>query len=230
MPENETEKNNDLKDLEFLAEKSKELLDKQITSYRQKHSNSGTIITVLALFIPFFLSGLDNSYLTIKFLAIIPIGFLVGAIVLLIQVLRSRPLDQGFHVDKFDELVNKSYEEILLYEIGANKSSFTDNQAISEKSNDRYNKAIKFTVISIILSTTLLLSNEFFKPKQEPLDVKILNPINMSNDSSNKDKSGNNTEKPRIIPVVPPKDRTNLNEGVNNPKPTTQQPDKGDKK
>ncbi len=215
----------ELKELEFLAEKSKELLDKQITSYRQKHSNSGTIITVLALFIPFFLSGLDNSYLIIKILALFPIGFLVWAIVLLIQVLRSKSLDQGFHIDKFDELVNKPYEEILLYEIGANRDSFADNKAISDKSNNRYNLAIKLTVIAIILSTLLLLANEFFKPNQEPIEVKILNQNNMS-----KDNNTNNSDKPRVIPVVPPKDRTNLNEGVKNPTPTTQQPDKGEKK
>ena len=63
----------DLKELEFLAEKSKELLLKQTTSYRQKHSNSGTIITVLALFIPLFLSGLNNSIFIIKVLSLIPI-------------------------------------------------------------------------------------------------------------------------------------------------------------
>lgn len=216
----------ELKDLEFLAEKSNQLLDKQITSYRQKHSNSGTIITVLALFIPFFLSGLDNSYLIVKILALVPIVLLVYAIVLLIQVLRSKPLDQGFHVNKFDELVNESYEDILLYEIGANKISFLDNQNITEVSNNKYNRAIKLTVISIILSTSLLLINEFFKPQQNPIDVKIINPVNMSND--NNSNSGNNDKK-RVIPVVPTKDRTNLNEGVNTPKPRIQQPD-NDKK
>lgn len=209
----------ELQDLKFLAEKSHQLLDKQITAYRQKHANSGTIITVLALFIPFFLSGLDNSYLSVKFLALIPIGLLVAAIVLLIQVLRSRPLDQGFHVDKFDELINKSYEDILLYEIGANRSSYNDNQSISKASNDKYNLAIQLTVTSIILSSSLLLTNEFFKPEQNPIEVKLLNPIIMSK-----------TEKPREIPNVPPKDRTNLNEGVDNPRPKSQQPDKGEKK
>ena len=221
----------ELKDLEFLAEKSHQLLDKQITSYRQKHSNSGTIITVLALFIPFFLSGLDNSYIAVKLLALVPIGLLVWAIVLLIQVLRSRPLDQGFHVDKLDELVNKSFEEILLYEIGANKSSFLDNQNISETSNNKYNLAIKLTVVSIVLSTSLLLTNEFFKPNPTPIDVKIINSINMNNDDNNNNSgNNNNSDKQRVIPVVPPNDRTNLNEGVNNPKPTTQQPDNGEKK
>lgn len=221
----------ELKDLEFLADKSHQLLDKQITSYRQKHSNSGIIITVLTLFIPFFLSGLDNSYTIVKLIALLPIILIVWAIILLIQVLRSKPLDQGFHVDKFDELINKSYEDILLYEIGANKGSFTDNQKISELSNNKYNYAISLTVVSIILSSSLLLTNEFFKPEEKPTEIKIINPINMSNekDNQNSGNSGNN-EKKREIPVVPPKDRTQLSEGVNNPNPKTQQSDKGEKK
>lgn len=164
------------KDLEFLASKSSELLDKQINSYRQKHSNAGTIITVLALFIPFFLSGLDNSFNSIKLFAILPIGLLLWAIILLIQVLRTKPLDQGFHVDQFDELINKKHEEILLYEISANKSSFKDNEKVTENQNNKFNRAIQLTVISIILSTTLLLLNEFFKPQEEPKKVLIINP------------------------------------------------------
>jgi len=167
----------EIKDLEFLAQKSGELLDKQINSYRQKHSNSGTIITVLALFIPFFLSGLDNSYSLVRLFAIIPIGLLLWAIILLIQVLRTKPLDQGFHIDKFDELVNKSHEEILLYEIGANKSSFKDNEKTTADQNNKYNRAIQLTVISIILSTALLLVNEFCKPQPEAIKVFITNPI-----------------------------------------------------
>ena len=216
----------DLKDLEFLAKKSGELLDKQITSYRQKHTNSGAIITILALFIPFFLNGLDDSFLIIKIIAIVPIILLLWAIIILIQVLRTRPLDQGFHVDKLEELVNKSYEDILLYEIGANKGSFLDNQNISQTSNDRFNRAIKLTVISIILSTSLLMTNKFYKPVKEPISVKFINPTCMCKDNNN---SGNE-EKKRVIPVVPPKDRTNLNEGVKLPQPTTQQPDKRVKK
>ena len=215
----------DLKDLEFLAKKSGELLDKQITSYRQKHTNSGAIITILALFIPFFLNGLDDSFLIIKIFAIVPIILLLWAIILLIQVLRTRPLDQGFHVDKLEELVNKSYEDILLYEIGANKGSFLDNQKISQNSNNKFNRAIRLTVISIIISTSLLMTNKFNRPVKEPISVKFINPTCMCKDNNN-----GNEERKRVIPVVPPKDRTNLNEGVKLPQPTTQKPDKGVKK
>lgn len=166
---------NDHRDLEFLANKSNELLDRQVTSYRQKHSNSATIITVLALFIPFFLNGLENSYLFIKLLAIFPIALLVLSIILLIGVLRSKPLDQGFNVEKLPELVKQDYESILLYEIGANRCSFIDNIEISNNSNNKYNLAIKLTVIAIIISTTLLLTNEFFSPKENPKEVIITN-------------------------------------------------------
>lgn len=163
----------DLKDLEFLSSKSSEFIEKQISSYRQKHSNSGSIITIIALFIPFFLSGLDNSFISIKLLSIIPVGLLIWAIILLIGILRTKSLDQGFHVDKFKELVNKPYQEILLYEIGANVSSFKDNEKITNKTNIRYNLAIKLTVMAIIISTSLLLINKFYQPTQEDKPIKV---------------------------------------------------------
>jgi hypothetical protein len=217
----------DLKELEYLAIKSKELLEKQVNSYRQRHNNSGTIITVLALFVPFFLNGLDNSYLIIKLLSLIPIGFLILAIVFLIQVLSSKPLYQGLNFPLIDLLVNYSYEDILLNEIGANKDSFNDNQIITADSNSKYNKAIKFTQIAIISSSLLLLSNQFFKPENDVIMVKITNPINMSNDNKEKsgdDKKAETTPKVRVIPSVGPKFRVVLNEGKG--KPDTKSSDK----
>ena len=198
------------KDLEFLVDKSQELLNKQISSYRQKHSNSGIIITVLALFIPFFLNGLENSHLTIKYLSIISIGLLIWTIISFINVLRTKSLDQGFHPDKFDTFVNSKYEDILLYEIGANRDSFVDNQKITEESNNKYNLGIKLTLISIIFSTCLLLVNNFTKPEQKPQKVLILNSKTMGKE-----------EKPRVIPTVKPIDRVNLNEEFIDPKSTS---------
>ena len=40
----------ELKHLEFLATKSKELIEKQVNSYRQQHSYASTIIGVTALY------------------------------------------------------------------------------------------------------------------------------------------------------------------------------------
>ena len=217
--------NNDLKDLEFLASKSSDFIDKQISSYRHKHSNAGSIITIIALFIPFFLSGLDESHLVIQILSIIPILILLWAIILFIGILKTKSLDQGFHFNKFNDLVNLSYEEILLYEIGANKSSFEDNQKIIDTTNVNYFFAIKLTVISIMISTSLLLLNKFYKPVEidKINKVEIINPIHMAED----DNTGRGNENPsthpdRSIPYVPPTDRTNLNDTTPRPSTTEQ--------
>lgn len=50
----------DLKYLEFLALNSKEVIEKQVDSYRQQHSYASTIIGFTVLFIPFFLNSLEG--------------------------------------------------------------------------------------------------------------------------------------------------------------------------
>ena len=89
----------DLKDLEFLAAKSKEMVEKQVASYRQKHSNSGIIIGVITLFVPFFINGLENAYPLIQYLSLIPIGLLVLAIIIMLSVLRTKLLSQSIQLN-----------------------------------------------------------------------------------------------------------------------------------
>lgn len=231
----------DLNDLKFLADKSKEFIDKQISSYRQKHSNSGTIIGIISLFIPFFLNGLSDAYLLVNILSIVPIGLFVYAVILLLGVIRSKPLDQGFSVDKFYDLANENnFEKVLLYEIGANKSSFKDNEVILDEANNDFNSGVKLTIISILISIGLLMTNKFFKPdeKEKIYKVEITKSKNMTdNNSSNNSGSrtssqGSSTsQSTRDIPVVPPQDRTRLNEGVEKPNNSSSKPDtskKGD--
>ena len=215
----------DLKDLEFLATKSKELIDKQINSYRHKHSNAGSVIAIIALFIPFFLNGLSDSYLWLKILSIIPVGLFIYAVKLLLDVLKSKSLDQGFHPDAFDELVNYfNFEKVLLFEIGANRSSFKDNEIIANNANKKFNFGIKLTLIGVVISITTLLINSFFKPDKidKPQKIEIVNNKNMANEtqSSNTQSSTNNSttntanSTTREIPVVPPSGRVNLNETI----------------
>ncbi len=88
--------------LEFLATKSKELVEKQVASYRQQHTTASSIIAIVALFIPLFLSGLEESYDLIKYIAILPVVLFVFAIcILLFHVFRSQPLFQSL---KFNEI------------------------------------------------------------------------------------------------------------------------------
>lgn len=194
-----------------IAEKSNQMLDKQINSYRQKHTNSASVITILALFLPFFLNGLKESNNFIKFFSLIPIILLILSLIIFIQILKGKPLNHGVHPKKFDDLVNNKYEQALIYEIGVNKSSYIDNEPIYEQANIRYNCAIKLTVIAIISSTILLSIDMIHSSEQRPIKpiIQIFMPKN-SKDSKE--------EKKIIIPTVPPTERAILNEGTEKPK------------
>lgn len=166
----------DLKGLEFLAGKSENFVAKQISTYRQKHSNSGTIIGIISLFIPFFLNGLKGSFPIVNYLSVIPICLFVWSLILFLGVFHTKPLHQGFSVNKFDELANKNLEEVLLFEIGANRSSFKDNEKVLHSANQYFNLGINLTIIGVLLSIALLLFNNFWKPVtvEEPLKVEIV--------------------------------------------------------
>lgn len=155
----------DLRHLEFLALNSKEIVEKQVDSYRQQHSYTGTIIGVTVLFIPFFLNGLDGTLQVIQFISIVPIVFYIWAILLMLSIFRSKPLSQAFTVSKYKELLSKTYKEILLYEIEANANLYTKNMSIAEKGTKRYTYGVSLTTIAILLSIILLLSNKFIGNK-----------------------------------------------------------------
>jgi glucan phosphoethanolaminetransferase (alkaline phosphatase superfamily) len=166
--------NEDFRHLEFLALNSKEIVEKQVDSYRQQHSYAGTIIGVSVLFIPFFLNGLDGTSQVIQFIAIFPVAFFIVAILLLLSLFKSKPLDQAFAVLKYKELLIKPYREILLYEIDANASSYAKNIQVTEKANKRYTNGVQLTTIAILVSITLLLANKFIAIEQVPAKVQVV--------------------------------------------------------
>jgi hypothetical protein len=155
----------DLKHLEFLAVNSKEIIEKQVDSNRQKHSYAGTIIGATALFIPFFLSGMDGNIQVIQFISIVPIALFIWSILLLLSIFRTNPLDQAFTVSKYKDFMNKSYKEILLHEIEANAHSYTMNVKITEKGTKRYASAIRMSwllVKEIFFNKNVLLTFDVF--------------------------------------------------------------------
>ncbi len=202
----------DYKDLEFLSDRARELLDRQITSFRATHAKAGSIIAIVSIFVPFFLFIIEKSSFFIKLLSIIPILGLGYSIVLMIVILRTKKLDQGFNENQLDRLVNEDYENILLYEIGAKKDSFTDNQEITKKQNSKFNKGLNSTIIAIFLSFALLISSIFVEPNK--------NSIMPEKEKTEKSKTiekdavpDTTKTKDRIIPKVPKEERTQLNEG-----------------
>jgi len=171
---NKVQGNEDLKNLEFLAVNSKEIIEKQVDSYRQQHSYAGTIIGATALFIPFFLSSLDNSFRVVQFVLIIPIALFIWAMLLLLSIFSTKPLDQAFTVSKYKDLISKTFREILLYEIEANSRSYKLNSKITEKGNKRYATGIRVATIALLISIVLMMANKFFKIEKVPTKVQVV--------------------------------------------------------
>jgi hypothetical protein len=167
----------DIRYLEFLAINSKEIIEKQVDSYRQQHSYAGTVIGVTVLYIPFFLNSLDGTFQITQYIAIVPILFFILAILLLLSIFRSKPLDQAFSVTKYHDFLTKSYKEILLNEIEANTHSYSKNIKITEKGIKVYSIAVNMTTIALIVSIMLLLANQFIKIEKVPTKVQVVSTV-----------------------------------------------------
>jgi hypothetical protein len=164
----------DIKHLEFLAINSKEVIEKQVDSYRQQHSYAGTIIGVSVLFIPFFLNGLTGTSSVVQFISILPIFFFIWSILSMLSIFRTKPLDQAFSSKKYHDLLSKSYKDILLYEIDANTKSYNRNMILTEKGNRNYSRGVTLTTIAIFISIVLLLVNKFIAIEKAPARVRIV--------------------------------------------------------
>lgn len=165
----------DMRNLEFLAGNSKEVIEKQVDSYRMQHSYAGTIIGATALFIPFFLGSFDGTARIIQFISIIPIAFFIYAILLMLSIFRSQPLDQAFNEVKYRQLLDKTYKEILLFEIEANTRAYVMNKVITGKGNKKYSIGVGLTIIALLFSIVLILVNKFIKIEKEPAKVQVVN-------------------------------------------------------
>lgn len=165
----------DLKHFEFLATNSKEIIEKQVDSYRQQHSYAGTIIGATVLFIPFFLDSLSSAFQLISVISIIPIALFISSILLMLSIFRTRPLDQAFSTKKYKDLMNKSYKEILLFEMDANSRSYTSNLRITEKGSKRYIVGVTLTTVALMCAIVLMTVNKFFKIENTPTKVQVVN-------------------------------------------------------
>lgn len=165
----------DLRYLEFLALNSKEVIEKQVDSYRQQHSYAGTIIGFTVLFIPFFLNSLEGANQSIQLITIIPIACFISSILLMLSIFRSKPLDQALSVTKYEALLKKSYEDILLYEIEANKVSYIKNNKSTLKASKRYMQGVGLTTFAILVAIVLLLLNSFLSIEKVPTKVQVVN-------------------------------------------------------
>lgn len=168
-----------MKNLEFLVIKSRELLQEQLKSYESANNKAGILISISALLIPISVGYISNAntIIFVKFLIIIPITLMIVALIYLLKVLMPKGLDHGFNFEQFDNQVNKSYKELLIYEISANKSSYRDNVDIVIKQNRNFKKGIKLIFSSAILIFTLVTVSLFMSNAENKINLRKENII-----------------------------------------------------
>lgn len=202
------------KSIEYIANKSKELLSTQIDSYRSLHQKAGTVIAVAALFAPLFLFLVEKAELWVRISACLLIIPLIAGIILLLLTLRAKKLNRGFDESNFDELLNKKIEEVHAFEIAYNKYSVEKNDKILNKQNRKYNWGIGLIIISIILSIVLLIFDTTIKNNNSS------NNKNISEMAKKTTSSDSGKVKKVTLPKVDPQKVKQLNEGVDPKKET----------
>ena len=203
--------------IEYVANKSKELLSTQIDSYRSLHQKAGTVIAVAALFAPLFLFLVEKAELWVRITASILIVPLIIGIILLLLTLTAQKLNHGYDETNFEDLINEEIDEVQKFEIAYNKFSIEQNKSILSNQNKKYNWGIGLIIIAIILSIFLLI-----------LDTSIKNNYSHSKHNTTMTKDNKKTTsaaktdsvKKVTLPKVDPKKVIQLNEGVNPKKET----------
>ena len=174
------------KTIEYIAQKSKELLTRQINSYRSLHQKAGTVIAVAALFAPIFLFLIEKTHLWFRITGSLLILPLIIGIILLLLTLRATKLNQGFDETMFDDLLNKKKTEVETYEIAYNKYSIEQNDKILNKQNNKYNWGIRLIIAAIILSISLLIISTIIENRNDhKAKTKDLETTNFNNSNTN---------------------------------------------
>ena len=93
----------------------------------------------------------------------------------MLSIFRSKPLDQAFNISKYKELLTKTYNEILLYEIDANLHSYAINKLITSNGSKRYTRRVSLTIIALLFSIVLIMANKFIKIKEGPAKIQVVN-------------------------------------------------------
>lgn len=192
--------------IEIIGNKSKELLEYQVSAFDSNYGKAGIFISISSLFTPLafsFYDKFDNNFLTI-IIFFIPIILNLIGLYFLVKVLIPKKLNFGIGIQEFDKLLNKNYEDVKLFEIGANRTSFNENKV----KLDKQNKYLRWGLILIYISA-ISLALIFL------IQTIILNQNKMADSNEN---SGNQTTQDdgnsgRQIPEVRPEQTTIIEKG-----------------
>ena len=86
---------------------------------------------------------------------------MIVALAYLLCVLMPKELDHGFDFEQFDNQLENTYEGLLLFEIGANKDSYSDNIKTVNRQNKYLKTGIKFIGGSAILIIIIVIVSLF---------------------------------------------------------------------
>ncbi|WP_299255899.1 hypothetical protein [uncultured Aquimarina sp.] len=216
--------NDNIKNIEFLVTKSRELLQEQLKSYETATNKAGILISISGLFLPIAIAFISSSdtVIILKIITLIPVIIMIIGLIYLLKVLMPKGLDHGFDFNQFNNKINENYKQLLLYEIGANKSSFQDNSSIVLKQNKDFKIGLKFifsaTIFVFLIVTASLFMNDQKLDTEQTENIKIeqINNIEMAdkkseNDSTSSNENQNNSES--TIPEVPREQRANIEKG-----------------
>lgn len=208
-----TKEENEQKNLEFLVNKSRLLLQAQHQSYTSASNKAAILISVAALFIPIAISFISSSSneIIIRYLILLPIIVMILALIYLLNVLMSKNLQIGFNFDQFEDYIEEDHEKLLLFEIGANKECYLINKKVVDRKHTYYENAVKlfFTgtaLIFILISLNLFIDNDKEKSNiPNELIIYDIDNNSLNIDSMSEDKTKTTKQKVRIPKVSPDK-------------------------
>lgn len=171
---------NQTRKLEFLVNKSRNLLKEQLIAYENCTSKSSILATVLAFLIPVSYQFVteEGFYTSLSITA----GILgVIAVIALLLVLVPKGLAHSYNFEQFARQFHNEYPEMLNYEIRANKTTYNVNEKIVSRQISNFSIGIySIMICSIILLVNLSIGfyykNE--KLKQQETCVQKMNQMN----------------------------------------------------
>lgn len=195
--------------IEIISEKSKELLDYQVSAFDSNYGKAGTFISISSLFTPLafsFFKIFDNNLLSV-IIFFIPIILNLIGLFFLLKVLIPKKLNFGIGIQEFNQLINDDYEKVKLFEIGANKTSFNENKIKLDEQNKCLRKGLRLIYISAISLAIIFFTQ-----------IIIINSNKMAEtteNSSGQSSSQDNGNSGREIPQIRPEQTTIIEKGNN---------------
>ena len=184
--------------LEIISEKSKELLDYQVSAFDSNYGKAGTFISISSLFTPLafsFFEKFDNNLFSI-IIFFIPIVLNLIGLFFLLKVLIPKKLNFGIGIQEFDRLINEKYEKVKLFEIGANKTSFNENKIKLDEQNKFLRKGLGLIYISAISLAVIFFTQTIITNSYKMAD----NNENSNGQSTSQDNGNSGREIPQVRP------------------------------